>query len=103
MANLSYGFFGVEHDCPVCGKTFIRVNDQWAYMRWSGSHQLWFCSWRCLRKWEATHGDKVERREQIIDLLRQGKTVSEVSKILQETFTKVDYWAKKLEKENAHG
>ncbi len=45
--------------CKVCGKAFYTpLADDWAYQkrlyqRNKSDLRLWFCSWGCLRKWEA--------------------------------------------------
>ena len=102
-ALLSYGFFGSEHECPVCGKTFIRPNDQWQYVRYSGNRQLWMCSWRCYRKWDDTHGNKIERREKILQAIRDGLNTAEIARLLGESASKIDYWRKKLREEQSNG
>ena len=98
-ALLSYGFFGSEHECPVCGKIFLRPNDQWAYVRYSGKRQLWMCSYRCFRKWKETHGNKIERRENIIRAIQDGLNNGEIARLLGESPAKVDYWRRKLREE----
>lgn len=39
---------GVESRCPVCGHTYARTSNKWAY-HVSGRY---FCSWHCQRQWE---------------------------------------------------
>ena len=35
---------GRERKCPVCGKVFILVDDEWAYKRIQGHKAMYFCS-----------------------------------------------------------
>ena len=42
--------FGRERRCPICGKIFILVDDDWAYKRQRSGcgKMIYFCSWSCL-------------------------------------------------------
>lgn len=49
--------------CPVCGKDFyITTYKDWAYKFGQLGHRKYFCSWSCLRKYEAGDGEE-ERLE----------------------------------------
>lgn len=89
------GLVGKERRCKICGKPFI-IYDSWVYKKTSGGHEIVFCSWGCLRKFEKTHGNKAELREAIVTALSAGKSVKEVSELLAEDPRKVLYWAKKM-------
>ena len=50
--------------CSTCGKAFyIPLADDWVYQRQSQKGKAykrhWFCSWGCMRKWDAAQGRKV--------------------------------------------
>jgi len=51
MDNLEF-FEGKEIECPICKKIFIRLSSNWVYKIGSGTHQKYFCSWKCMRKAE---------------------------------------------------
>ena len=53
-----------------------------------------------MRAFEKKSGTKAQRREKIIQAIRDGLTNAEIFTLLGEEPTKVDYWRKKLEKEN---
>ena len=39
--------------CPVCGKSFIcKEPNKWTYRKYGDSKRNYFCSWKCMRKWE---------------------------------------------------
>lgn len=46
---------GIDTECPVCGKVFLRLDMDWGYKRWDGKKTYYFCSWKCYRKWEKKH------------------------------------------------
>ena len=91
---------GKERKCALCKRTFI-VYPEWAYRRFRSNRELIFCSWKCLRAFEAGTGTKtpIERREQIIAALKDGLNVKEVALMLNEDVRKVWYWENKLKKE----
>lgn len=47
--------------CHICGKVFYTYDaDDWVYQRTvytksRRNQRLWFCSWGCMRKWDAEH------------------------------------------------
>lgn len=43
---------GLDTECPICGKVFLRPDADWIYRRWTGNKMLYFCSWGCLRRFE---------------------------------------------------
>ena len=52
--------------CACCGKKFyVGVVEEWCYKRKHGNHNdktAWFCTWKCLRKWEADRDAKKSMR-----------------------------------------
>ena len=48
-------WLGHEKHCHQCGKAFLGSSEEWAYKRYKHEHghPLYFCSWKCLRQWEA--------------------------------------------------
>ena len=48
--------------CPICGKVFYCDYEEiWVYKRIDhkhGSHIKMFCSWGCMRKWDAENRPK---------------------------------------------
>ena len=46
---------GMECKCPQCGKTFIKPSPEWGYQARVKNGMRSFCSWSCLRKWQAAH------------------------------------------------
>ena len=53
-----------------------------------------------MRASEKKTGSKIERREKIIQAIYDGLTNIEIFKLLGEEPGKVDYWRRKLEREN---
>lgn len=50
-----------EKKCAVCGKDMYAGED-WAYKRRSGGERTkWFCSYKCMRAFDAKHGQKETR------------------------------------------
>ena len=87
-----------EKECHMCGKKFIvQSPDQYVYKRLFGRNEKYFCSWGCLRKWEATRGSKVTRRDKIIDALKDGMSVKEICYKFDVDRTNVVYWQNKLQ------
>ena len=89
--------FGVEKECPICGKEFLFRTD-WGFKRIYFGKTLNFCSWGCLRKWEKSGpiGSKQELRDRICQALKDGLTVKEVSVLLDVKTDRVLYWRQKL-------
>ena len=88
---------GKEKKCPVCHKVFIFRNG-WVYKRGQGDHVKVFCSWGCLRKWEAAHQTDKDKRELIVRELMRGKTIKEVADKFSVDSRKVWYYSNKLKK-----
>ena len=87
--------------CANCGKEFIiQSPDDYAYKRYKSRCYVAYCSWSCMRASEKKTGSKIERREKIIQAIYDGLTNIEIFKLLGEEPGKVDYWRKKLEREN---
>jgi len=58
--------FGLECKCPQCKKAFIKPSPEWGYQARVKTQLRCFCSWSCLRKWQAAHtisGQAKKRRE----------------------------------------
>jgi len=85
-----------EKKCPICGKRFL-YHVGWVYKIGSADHLKIFCSWGCLRKFENRHPAAIDRRKMIIDRLKAGEDVKSVAKDLGEDYSKVAYWAKRIE------
>ena len=92
---------GRERKCPVCGKVFILVDDEWAYKRVHGHKQMYFCSWGCMGKYDNTRPKKVaiDQREDLIRMLKEGKGVSEIVRTLGVDRSKVKYWKERVQAE----
>ena len=95
-------YFGYEKQCALCGKEFV-VHNEWAYKSSQSDGSMMFCSWSCLQDWRKGRGTKIERRERIIQAIKDGLTTNEISKLLNEETNTISYWRKKLEgeKDNA--
>lgn len=93
MSEYSYR----EKECACCGKTFIIQSvDDYVYKRFCAHGQKFFCSWTCFRKTEKGTESKADRREKIIQAIRDGLTNREIYALLGEDSAKVDYWRKKI-------
>lgn len=53
--QMSLKWLGREKKCHLCGKRFLGSEDAWRFKRTQQgiSHILYFCSWSCIRKWDA--------------------------------------------------
>lgn len=40
--------------CYLCDRLFIAYGNEWAY---KDKHK-WFCSWKCLRRWQSDHAKR---------------------------------------------
>ena len=89
---------GRERNCDICGKIFIN-NPDWVYKMGSGSGEKVFCSWKCLRVYEKRKLSKVDQREAIINMLIEGKSITEIAEGISCDSRSVYYWKKKLEKD----
>ena len=85
-----------EKHCSRCGKEFIS-HGHWAYRSGSGEDARLFCSWGCMRAWEKEKPTKMQRREKIIQAVKDGLSVNEISKLLNEEPKTVWYWKNKLD------
>ena len=86
---------GREHKCPICGKVFIK-KEGWVFKRTIAKHEKDFCSWGCMRKFEVEKGTKIDRRERIIQAIKDGLSNREISSLLDEDQTKINYWRKRI-------
>lgn len=67
--------YGAFRTCPVCQKQFFVADlGGWAYKRYlsrtkknpNAKNELtWFCTWSCLRKWDAEHEDKRRKKKEL--------------------------------------
>ena len=83
-----------EKTCPICGKLFI-THDEWGYTRYSKGRKRFYCSWGCLRKSEKMEKSPIERRQDIIQAIRDGLNDKEIAKLTGEDMTKILYWRRK--------
>lgn len=60
MPDNEFGGLGVDLTCPVCGRNFARLTEDWAYK----SGEIHFCSWKCLCDYrEKKTGDRLGRKD----------------------------------------
>lgn len=84
------------HKCKECSKKF-EARSEYAYKlhRFRSSDDYdWFCSYKCLRAFEAKHSKKKkpsEREQEILDLLKRGINPTEVGKKLGMSYQMVAY------------
>ena len=91
--------FGNERHCAVCGKEFLIYPD-WAYKKKVGDGDKVFCSWGCMRAWEAKRkGNRADQAEAIRKAIQDGLTVQEITALLSVDRRVVIYWEKKLKGE----
>ena len=88
-----------EKTCPVCGKLFITHGEEWGYTGYSKGRKKFYCSWGCLRKSEKGKQSPLERRQIIIQAIRDGLTNREIYALTGEDLTRIAYWRKKLSNE----
>ena len=94
--------FDDDKRCPVCGKSFCVMSDEWAYKRRksNGSAFNYFCSWKCLRtderKREATQKKSSTSAkgsgEDIMRMIIEGKKNHEICKTLGVASGTVSYY-----------
>ena len=49
--------------CEICGKTFeVLYPELWRFKRIQGTHHAFFCSWGCIRKYDAKEKEKMEAK-----------------------------------------
>ena len=97
------GFDRMEKTCTNCGKEFVTTCGDWAFKKYKGRGDQYYCSWKCIRAWEKEHekpARKIDEREKIIQALSDGLSVKEVSVLLNVDASKVSYWKKRMVKEN---
>ena len=94
--------FGNEKKCPVCGKEFLTYPD-WAFKKGNGDGIKYFCSWGCMRAWEARKMSRAEQADAIKQAIRDGLTVKEIVALLSVDSRVVSYWEKKLKGEKHDG
>ena len=86
-----------EKKCLECGKKFIVQSvDDYVYKRWCNGQDRYFCSWSCVRKWDAEREPKTLRRDRIIDGLKDGLSIAEICNRYGVDRSNVVYWRDKL-------
>lgn len=83
-----------EQTCPICGKEFLPHED-WGYKRYVYGREKRFCSWHCLRASEKQYKSAAERRQIIIQAIRDGLNDKEIATLTGEDLTKIQYWRRK--------
>ena len=92
-----------ERECWRCGKQFIVHNaDEWVFRREVRRRDRLFCSWSCVKAFDREKGSKADRRDKIIEALKDGLSVNEVVNMLDADRAKVVYWKNKLEEGKDH-
>lgn len=87
-----------EKKCVVCGKRFVVYDpNEYVFKRHISGTDRYFCSWSHIREFDKNRGSKGDRREKIISMLNEGKSVDEVSKTLHAEKSCVRYWQRKLQ------
>ena len=94
MSENSYS----ERKCSRCGKVFI-FHPEWVYRISPTDTTRIFCSWSCLQAFRNERGTKTDRRDKIIQAIKDGLSTNEICKLLNEQARTVWYWRKKLEGE----
>ena len=86
---------GKDVECPICKKKFILYPETWVYKRRiKETATKYFCSWSCLQEFDQRHPKKiaVEQRDEIIRLIKQGMSLSEIVRSTGADRSKVRYW-----------
>ena len=85
MNSWSYCGLPLERKCEICKKDFC-ARDEWVYVRGVDSHRKWFCSWKCLRKYDAKQEERKKKpcqtKDEILQMLAEGKNAKEISEEL---------------------
>jgi len=93
-------FVGKERTCSVCGKQFV-IFPEWVYKRGGDGRENVFCSYGCMRKFDARHDrSKREKRDAIIQAIRDGLTTTEICALIDTDHSRVWYWRQKLKQED---
>ena len=79
-----------ERTCPVCGKHFYIMDANWCYKQAVKALRgtVWFCSWKCMRKYETEkavlsgRGKRESNRQKVIQALEDGLNVKEIALML---------------------
>ena len=84
------------HKCKECGKKF-EARSEYAYKlhKYKTSDDfVWFCSYKCLRAYEDKHTRKKkpnERDQKVLDLIREGISLTEIGRRFGITYGMVAY------------
>lgn len=90
-------------ECYRCGKEFICYDsDDWVFKRTYYGQRRYFCSWSCVKAFDAEHDDggtKKAKRHNVVEALKKGVAVSKIVERYGVDYAMVRYWKKKLEKD----
>lgn len=95
-----------QRKCPVCGKLFWAQDAQWAYKKYvvSMNGTAWFCSWKCLRRFETEKpvvketGKKMSNRQRVMQSLKDGLRPNEIALLLDISPATVRYYIRGIRK-----
>ena len=98
--------FNDDKQCPICRKVFSVTTEEWAYKRRknaSGGFD-YFCSWRCLNIYDREMESKKKKistcqkgtGDEVIRMLRDGKTNTEICEELGVASGTVSYYRKRI-------
>lgn len=92
---------GYERTCVVCGKVF-QLKDGWLYRRQKRGKTYCMCSWHCLKAWDEKNRLHPihDRRERMIQAIRDGLTTGEIMVLLGETADRVERCRARLKEED---
>ena len=78
-----------NRSCPECGKKFFCYGtDQWVYKRPHNGTELYFCTWGCLRHFEARIRAEHPNRIRAIDLPKE--RINEIYRLKDRGYTRKD-------------
>ena len=89
-----------ERTCPVCGKRFWIMDANWSYKQVVKALKgtVWFCSWKCMRKYEkekpqlSGRGLRETNRQRVMQALADGLNVKEIAIMLDISPETVRYY-----------
>ncbi|MBO6092429.1 MAG: helix-turn-helix domain-containing protein [Oscillospiraceae bacterium] len=88
-----------ETKCVVCGKPLCILDpSRWSYKQPKKKGYNYYCSYSCFRHApeKPKRGRQTGHGEEIIELLRQGKTQGEIMKKLGCSVYTVNYWRARM-------
>ena len=104
--NGEFLIFDSSRICPVCQNEFVTPDpEQWVYKFWDTSgkkNRVYFCSWHCMRKYEAGEVDLKGRgmklstkKHKIWEMLDDGMNTRQISIMLDVPIRQVQYYKAK--------